>query len=220
MSMSFEKVFSPEEFTSLKITCSFVNMNITCGDNKEAHLVCSNVPDGSFAEIQEGVLVIEMKEKNLLDKLKQISVFDVWCRLELPEKMLESFTETAGAGNSTLEGISCAQAAIRSGAGNIVINGMTVKEGMQLETGAGNSDITDIKGGSLKTKTGAGNVSVAGELDSLAVKTGTGNMTFDGSVYGEVQVEGGIGNVTLTLHNKPEKVGTRTGIGKVDINYV
>ena len=220
MSISFEKDLLPEEFTSLELTSSFVNVTVTCGESKTAHLVCNNVPEGSFAEIQEGVLVIEMNEKGLLDKLKQMAVVDAKCRLELPEKMLESFTEITGAGNSILEGICCANAKIRSGAGNIVINGMTVKESISLETGAGNMDITEIKGGSLRSKAGAGNVSVAGELEALTVKTGTGNVNFEGNVYGEIKVEGGIGNTTLTLHSKPESISTHTGIGKVDVNYI
>lgn len=63
------KSFSEEEIESVSISCSAVDLTVTMSHDGLAHIECKNVRFGSSAEVNGGVLCVNVKEPELLDKL-------------------------------------------------------------------------------------------------------------------------------------------------------
>ena len=223
---NIEQTFSAEEITSIHLTSTFANIRVTKSEDKEVHVLCNSVPEGSRVEVQGGRLIVELREVGIAERIFLNPFKNAYCTIALPEMILESVAMKTGAGNTDTESLACGRFELDTGAGEVKLNGITAKESIRIEAGAGNVDITELKGGKLNIRTGAGNISIKGETDGLLAKTGTGNMRFDGTVYGDIDISGGIGDTALTLRNPASDFSgkytlkTTTGIGKVTINYI
>ena len=99
--------------------------------------------------------------------------------VRVPEHYNVEFSN--GAGNVEIVDVA-GRVAGRTGAGNIVVNGVS-----------GHVDISS----------GAGNVEVAGDIETAAIKTGAGNIDLNG-LQGAVAAHTGAGNVFAVITRQPE----------------
>ena len=236
--------FSASEISSVHISCSLGDLIVCPSPDDDAHVRCLNVPEGSFAEAADGTLTLEVKKPSVLKTVFKNPFTNTSCTVALPDKLYDSLWAETGVGNSRMTEISCREARIETGLGNIVIEGFKPLETLKLETGSGNvsaelpqcgkAEISTGRGNTtisccaagLTVHGGTGNIELTGTVNGeMVLKGGIGNMSFDGTVNGDMTVSGGIGNISLRLHEAPENsekhnVKTSNGIGRVNIEYV
>ncbi len=231
--IDFNNSFSPDEFSSLSISCTAANLSIAPSKDDMAHIECKNVPEGSYAEVSGGTLRVKVKEPDILDKIFNSLFSETSCRIFLPGKLSDSFgseekvyddvSVDIGVGNGKITGVSCVSASVRTGAGNCSISEMNVQKQVKLECGVGNASLRSFSAGALEIRTGTGNVDVDGDVCGLDIRGGVGNICFDGRVDGDIDVKGSVGNITLRLHDRHEgeyKLRTEQGMGRLNVEYV
>ena len=236
--------FPAEGISAVHISSCIGDLTVIPSDDAEAHVSCRSVPEGSFAELRGSTLYVEIRRAGVLSAVFKNPFRNASCTVALPDKLYDSFTAEAGMGNSRIAAVSCREAHIETGMGNITIEGFRPAESLRLESGTGNVTAelpqcgkTVVSAGKgniqlsccaagLTVSGGTGDISLSGTVNGeMVLKGGVGNISFDGTVNGDLSVKGGIGNVDLRLHEDPDSaekhsVKTSHGIGKVNIEYV
>lgn len=112
-------------------------------------------------------------------------------------------------------------AEIESGAGTVKIERLCAKE-IELDVGAGEMKIDYINATqSAKIDTGAGKLTIAdGILNDLELELGVGETKVTGALYGNCDIEQGVGKLTLNLkENKDQyKFSVKKSVGTVKID--
>lgn len=224
--INITKDIPEEEIKAVYITCSCANLTVKESSEKFAHIECKNVPEGSAAEISEGVLRIKIKKPSFKEMIFHSPLNSASCELSLPAKLYDTFDADIGMGNANIISTQCGSANIRSGHSNLSIDKMKVQKMTRIESGLGNVDIDGLECGPLEIRSGVGNVkAVNSTAAGLDVQGGTGNIKFEGTVNGNIDVKGGVGDIKLKLFGDPSLYGgkyslkTSHGIGKVAIEY-
>ena len=212
-----------EEFTSVNITCSVSDLTVYRSEDDMAHIECKNVPDGSSADVQSGILRVRIKEHDFLDMIFRDPFNSPMCRIGLPQKVYDAFSADIGVGNGRISDIDCVNARIKTGTGNVRMDNVRVTKMTLLESGVGNITMDKLESSVLELKSGTGDIAVRGTLCCLDIQGGIGNIRFEGKANGDISVKGGIGNIDIKLHGKQDsdrKLRTDHGLGKINIEYV
>ena len=227
---------SEEEFSGVQVKCIAADLEISRSEDKFAHIICRNVPEGSFAIAENGKLVAEVKRPKVTDMIFKNHFQASSCRISLPEKQYDSFTADIAMGNSSICDVGCDSAEINSGSGNLNISRAAALKDMRINSGAGQVIMDNTECGELKIKTGAGNITVndvnirnaanieggTGEITidrlesgMLRIRSGTGNIRAKGTASG-LDIQGGIGN-TRFEGSVSGDIDIRGGIGNIDL---
>ncbi len=127
----------------------------------------------------------------------------------LPDKTYETFKLEGGAGEVVVEDLSCKDADIDFGAGELNIKGINVKNELTLDGGVGDINITDAYTGGLDFDCGVGEVDFAGRVE------------------GDIDIDCGVGSCNVSLANPRSDFGsggkysikTDSGVGRIKITY-
>ena len=114
---------------------------------------------------------------------------------------------TMGAGTFQVEDLSCADAVFDLGAGEGIINGLNVRSNLDITVGAGECNVEDILLG--KERNGTCNIAC-----------GAGEVYAHGDIYGQIDVECGVGQVDLYLQDDARyyEYDVDCGVGTVSID--
>lgn len=114
---------------------------------------------------------------------------------------------TMGAGTFQAEDLSCADAVFDLGAGEGIINRLTVRSNLDITVGAGECNVESIILGN-------------GRDGTCNIACGAGEVYAHGDIYGQIDVECGVGQVDLTLQNdaKYYEYDVDCGVGEVSID--
>ncbi|WP_295151863.1 DUF4097 family beta strand repeat-containing protein [uncultured Ruminococcus sp.] len=190
---------------NVKITASASEIRVGTSEDGLVHLE-GNVPDGYTFNEHNGTLNIDLtldhvNFMNLNDDDKE-PVF-----IYLPDRMYEDFELNIGAGEITIDNISCKNAKLETGAGEIIVTNVKCENKLISDTGTGEIEISESVVGGLKANIGAG------------------EFTYNGEVNGDIDVDCGVGECSIDLTNTKEefdkkyKVDIDTGIGDVNVTY-
>jgi DUF4097 and DUF4098 domain-containing protein YvlB len=242
--IDFSNDFSASEISSVFINSAVCELTVCPSKDNAAHVKCKNVPNGSFAEVTDSTLHIEVKKQSMLKSVFKNPLKNPTCTVALPKKTFDTFTVKAGVGNKKISDVTCREAFVDSGVGNTVIEGLRPQEALKLKSGSGNvkADIpqcgkAEISTGTgntsvnccatgLNVKGGTGNINISGTVNGdIVLKGGVGTLTFDGTANGDLTASSGVGNINLLLHEDPanaekHNIKTSHGIGKVIVEYV
>lgn len=186
-----------------KISAIKVDMDST---SDYAEYSVKNIKDENFAiKVVDSKLIVE-------DKTKEKFWKPSWFRgnkplpqiiLHLPKNM--TFKEIGidtGVSETDLTGLQTERFTLNCGVGEVNINGLTVKTSCILNAGVGSLTLRDVN------------------ITNMTIKSGIGEVDVAGKIFGRNLIEGGIGEVSLSIDGSEEDYGfdISSGIGEVYIN--
>jgi len=223
--IDFSNDFSASEISSVFINSAVCELTVCPSKDNAAHVKCKNVPNGSFAEVTDSTLHIEVKKQSMLKSVIKNPLKNPTCTVALPKKTFDTFTVKAGVGNTVIEGFRPQEALkLKSGSGNVKADIPQCGKA-EISTGTGNTSVNCCATG-LNVKGGTGNINISGTVNGdIVLKGGVGTLTFDGTANGDLTASSGVGNINLLLHEDPanaekHNIKTSHGIGKVIVEYV
>jgi hypothetical protein len=123
-------------------------------------------------------------------------------KITLPKDMVLSFVKIEmGAGVVVVQKLSAKRIDFDLGAGEVLIEELYVQNGAEIECGAGKFTIGK------------------GEIHNLDIDFGVGKSTVNAKLYGNSEIDCGVGEVNLTLGKKSDyKIEINKGLGTVEVN--
>lgn len=160
--------------------------------------VSTNIADLSVSE-RDGTLSIKQNRHKFFNRSGKAGDIIVTIPAEC---VFDKFCLDAGAGDVSIEKLSCDSAIINLGAGKTVISGACVSEYAKIDAGAGELDI------------------LGGELNNLKLDLGVGQCNISSAISGNSSVSCGIGQANIHIIGDPKSytVTISTGIGQASFN--
>lgn len=183
-----------EQIESLDINLDYSNLNI---------LIASD--DSYFIKKDSEDITCEIKDKKLIVSDSYNNLFvnkDNELTIMIPKKDLKNVKIKMGAGKTNIEYLS--------------------SESVELNLGAGLSEIKNITvSGSINIKTGAGKFTMSkANLNNLKFDMGVGKTEISGLIFGQSEINCGIGKTDIDLENSLEDYTfeVKKGIGSIMVD--
>lgn len=189
-----EKYFENNQINSMKIELYYSNLIIKEGNNFYVEANTSNIE----YKQNNNQLVVKEKNANLFNTNNQRNI-----TITVPmDKMLNSVSIEAGAGEIQINKMSTQNLNLEIGAGKVTIQDLQVTQKAKIEGGAGKVEI------------------LSGEITDLDLDMGVGDFTLSTTLYGNNKIDAGIGKLELTLSNGLENyiIRANKGVGSIKIN--
>ena len=228
----YNESFSASDVRKLDMDIEWADLTVGMSEDDNIHVDAKNVPEDFGAEVKNGTFRTYYTNK----KLKVHNLVDFWnngkddttVNILLPQNEYSSFILELGAGETTVSDIICDKLSVNCGAGEVTFKNIRCSDG-EIDCGAGQVNITDINcEGKLDIDGGAGEIIVSGVLGGIDVDQGVGNFEFTGTVNGNIDADGGVGEMTFRLTNPPDdfysnggkyKLDVDTGVGAANVYY-
>ena len=184
-----------EDVRNLHISVSSATISIKTG---EAFAVESNYGKLSV-ECDGGYLAVkDAKGKLFFGRYEDVTVI-----LTVPEGFsFERVHIEAGAGNVRIDALTSERFCMELGAGNVQINRLNVTEETEIGGGTGNLSLTSAS------------------LHDLSMGVGVGRVTMEAQLFGECEIDCGVGTVDITLLGAREdyRITVEKGLGAATLN--
>ncbi|MCR5728931.1 MAG: DUF4097 domain-containing protein [Ruminococcus sp.] len=153
---NYSKSFN-DEIISLDVQLPWGEIEITSTNEDRASVDAQNVPDGFFAEVNNGVLKFTFSSDNKLNINKNGN--DTHITLKLPEKDYSNLKLDLSSGNTTIENIKVNNIDINCNSGNINIS--TIKNtDLKLINECGNVNINNSTLGNIDITASASKINL------------------------------------------------------------
>ena len=230
--IDYTESFSASDISRLNINIEWTDLTIGKSEDDMIYVDAENVPAGFTAKQDSGTFMVRSEHKkhfvHIPDFLDDDNDERSTIKILIPEKEYSSFILDLGAGATDVSGISCGDFIIDCGAGKVTFSDIRCNSG-DIDCGAGEMEINDINcEGLLDIYGGAGQITVSGVLGGIDIVQGVGEFSFNGTVNGNINADGGVGEITFRLTNPPEdfyadggkyKLKIDTGIGSANVYY-
>ena len=178
-------------------------------DNLKIDLKTSNlvVKSGNTFSIHTNNRYVKQTLNNESLTIKENSYFNLSSNNEViitipNDKIFNKINISMGAGNVNLENLTSLYLNIDAGAGNISFDNLSVTEEFDLNGGAGNITINNS------------------QVKNLDLDNGIGEFKFSGYLFGDNEIDMGVGNANLYLYSDIDEYNfyVNKGIGNIIIN--
>ncbi len=189
-----DKVLDGNESSLLYIEIAASKVNIRSGD------ILSGVTDNEYIDIKtEGNKLVAVERDHSKIKVNESSYLDITVPLGME---FEKIVIITGAGDIYAEKLAAVEFKLRVGAGETVIDDLTVTKKADIEGGAGNLTVNN------------------GIIADLDAEMGVGKAKMRAKLFGECDLESGVGSFELTLLGDKEsyKFEISSGIGSVKVD--
>ena len=201
---------SYEGVTSIDIDISYGTLNVLHGDKFE--IVAENMNKNTFhSYVDNNTWIIKDDDDdfwsgfhfNLFGDSGSKDSSSPKVTIYIPDDFNAKELELElGAGSAKVEEFSTNKASISVGAGELVIDSITIENKGDISVGAGQIDINNIK------------------AKNVMLDCGAGQITIDGVITGDSEVDCGVGHVDMNLVGNPDEYNysIECGLGKISLN--
>lgn len=187
------KTFSIENSKTLKIDVKTVNLSIKIDEQFKIET------NNKYIEVNESLDKIAIKENShswFKNNKSQLIIY-IPSNYEFDKIDIDS-----GAGKIDIESLNTKILNLDLGAGNILIDDLTVSNNIDIDGGAGNITISNAN------------------INNLDLDMGVGNLSLSSYLTGNSKIDGGVGNIDLNLIGNQDdyKIKIEKGIGKATID--
>lgn len=196
--------FPADEVKSLRIEIGCAELTIESEDDTTEIQAEAQMPrETEYSSRISGEMLIVRCKKGGITHIGNGEVPHI--RLTLPkEKVFEVVCLEVGAGNAQLRSavLDCVRMSVETGAGNVRMGKVQVKDNLRIETGAGSVKIEDA------------------QADTADVHCGVGSLLMCGAIRKSLNVDCGVGTCDISLHGKEEdyRFDVSCAIGSVTVN--
>lgn len=187
-----EKSLTAEGVMSLDVDLEVAELIIENGDILHAET------NGNEISLSKDGSTLKIKERSSMKKQKGTKVI-----LTVPSlAIFQDVDISIGAGKLSADELSAVSFSLDLGAGDVEINKLNASSRADIDCGAGNLDVE------------------YGSISNLDLEVGVGDVDLRAAIFGESEIECGLGDLTLTLINgkKLNRIACDVGIGNFKID--